>query len=119
MTWRGKHKYNAQRCEYEGINFASKSEKDFYIYLQTLQKMGQIKILELQPKVYLTDAKILYKPDFLIKENNEEIFIDVKGMETPVFKLKKKLWKFYGQGKLRLVKKSGRNFKVIEEVSCS
>lgn len=117
MSW-NRSKYKSVWCEHDGHKFASKAERDFYIVLKNLEAIGQIKLLELQPKVYMTDSRILYKPDFLIEENEERIYIDVKGMETPVFKLKKKLWKHYGQGKLRLVKKSGKRFKVLEEICC-
>lgn len=57
-----------------------------------ISKHGENEIIQ-QPKVYLTSAKILYKPDFALGEHT---FWDVKGMNTPVFMLKKRLWKHYG-----------------------
>lgn len=115
MSW-NKNKYRNTWVECDGIRFHSKAERDFYIVLKNLESIGAVKLLELQPKVYMTDAKILYKPDFLIEEKDQLVYVDVKGMETPVFKIKKKLWKFYGNGKLRLVKKSGNRFKTLEEI---
>jgi hypothetical protein len=43
--------------------------------------------------------------------------VDVKGMETPEFKLKKRLWKHYGPPMpLEIVKKSGSIWKTTEMV---
>ena len=93
-------KYGAKKTVVDGIKFDSKTEAEYFSQNKPLIK-------ELQPKIYLTKARILYKPDFLLKSGE---YVDVKGFETPVFKLKKKLWKFYGAGKLLIIKKKGRSF---------
>ena len=105
-------KYNATKVVINKKKFDSKAEGQYYLFLLDQQKRGLIKIIELQPKVYLTNAKILYKPDFLIQEGHRCIYVDVKGMKTPVFAIKKRLWVYYGGGTLRIVK----NGKIIEEV---
>ena len=110
------HKYSAKRTVFDGLLFDSKMEAEYYKLLLILERAKELKILELQPKVYLTKANILYKPDFLIEQNNEQIWIDVKGFHTPVFKLKKKLWKYYGPGKLQLIDKTRNGFEVSEEI---
>lgn len=112
-----KKKYNSVRTEVDGINFDSKSEAECYSMLKLLERNGQIKILELQPKVYLTKAKILYKPDFKIDEGGKIVFIDVKGKRTNAFQIKKRLWRYYGQGVLRLVQKNGFSFDKLEEIT--
>jgi predicted nuclease of restriction endonuclease-like RecB superfamily len=66
----------------------------------------------LQPKIYLSGAKILYKPDFLIEENGKLIYVDVKGFTTPIFAIKKRLWKFYGPSILRIV--TGKKIENVE-----
>ena len=104
------HKYNAKKAYVDGIKFDSQAEADFYLELKTFESVGAIKLLKLQPKVYLTKARILYKPDFLILENGKEYYIDVKGMETQGFKLKKRLWEHYGPGALRIIKRKGKGF---------
>lgn len=93
-------KYKNVKVEIDGIKFDSKAEGNFYLYL----KGQKIKIIELQPKVYLTEARILYKPDFLIEENGKPIYVDYKGFQTAVFKIKIRLWAKYGPGELRLIK---------------
>lgn len=101
-----RHKYGAKVTWVDGIRFDSMAEAEFYRRVKT-------DIEELQPKVYLTRAKLLYKPDFLMKDGT---YIDIKGMETPVFKLKKRLWKHYGPGRLEIWVKKGSNFIVTETV---
>jgi len=100
-------KYNAKKTKIDGIMFDSKAEAHYFVYLKGLEKRGLISELELQPKVYLTSARILYKPDFKFFDVTLQIpvYVDVKGMTTPVFQIKKRLWRHYGAGILRLVKK--------------
>ena len=111
MVFYKKNKYNNKKTIINGIKFDSLAEADYYLYL----KSSSIEIIEMQPKVYLTEAKILYKPDFLIKENGKLIYIDVKGVVTPVFAIKRRLWHRYGQGLLREIKKVGKNFIISKE----
>ena len=68
-----------------------------------MERGGQVKIIELQPKVNMTKAKILYKPDFLIEVDGHQYYVDVKGHATPTFNLKARLWKQYGPGPLWVV----------------
>jgi len=101
-----RNKYNARKVKIDGHVFDSIAESQYYAELKLRQRAGDLKILELQPKVYLTRAKILMKLDFLIERDGEKVWIDVKGMPTPVFNLKKRLWKHYGPGKLEVVYKN-------------
>jgi len=92
---------------YIGVHkFDSKLEAKIYQELCLREKSGEIKILELQPKVYLTLAKILMKVDFLILDGKERVYIEAKGMATAVFQIKKRLWRYYGDGTLRIVFKN-------------
>ncbi len=111
-----KSKYRAIKTKVDGITFDSRAEACFYNELLFLQKAGEINIIELQPKVYLTEARILIKPDFLIEENGKKVWIDVKGHTTAVFQIKVRLWSKYGPGTLRLVKKNGFRFDKIKEI---
>ena len=84
-------KYNNKKTIVNGIKFDSKLESEFYEYLL---EMGCD--FELQPVFLLQDKfehngkkyrKIEYKADFRIGN----VVIDVKGQETDVFKLKRKM----------------------------
>lgn len=106
------NKYGAKKTVIDGITFDSKAEAEYYALIKQQEKLNMLKIVELQPKIYLTDAKILYKPDFLIHRLGETspVYIDVKGCETPVFKIKARLWASYMDADLELVKKKGKRF---------
>jgi predicted nuclease of restriction endonuclease-like RecB superfamily len=105
-------KYKAKKTTIDNIKFDSKAEANYYLYLKQKENLGIIEILETQPKVYLTDARILYKPDFLylIRGVGKKVYVDVKGFSTPVFQIKKRLWKFYGPENLEIVKIKGKVF---------
>jgi len=100
-----RHKYGASATEVDGIKFPSKAEAELYLYYKLLQHGGKLKILALQPVVHLTRARIKMIPDFFIEENGETYWSEMKGMETPVWKIKLRLWKKYGPGKLKIYKK--------------
>lgn len=112
------NKYRAQKTEIDGIVFDSKAEAQYYRHLKQYETLGLLKIILLQPKVYLTKSKLLYRPDFLIhcNETSREIYIDVKGKETPVFNIKARLWEHYGAGLLQIVKKRGNGFYIEKEI---
>lgn len=100
-------KYHANRTEVDGITFDSCKEADYYARLKLLERAGIIKDLKLQPRFLLQDSfkhkgktirKIEYVADFMFNENGKKVVVDVKGMETQVYKLKRKLFlKKYGE----------------------
>lgn len=117
MKFASYSKYKSCRTKVDGISFASKAEAEYYLELQTYVNDGELKILELQPKVVMTTSLIKYVPDFKIQDKfGRQWYVDVKGMETPVFKIKKRLWKHYGDGELKIVKKIGKKFKLVETI---
>ncbi|MEM5807984.1 MAG: DUF1064 domain-containing protein [Candidatus Aenigmatarchaeota archaeon] len=109
MWSRTPHKYKARRTtSSDGLFFASKAEAVCYEILKQKIQNKEIKEVKLQPKVELTNAKIIYKPDFLVIKNNKEIlYIECKGYETRDWKIKKKLWKYYGPAPLEIWKIKG------------
>ena len=88
------NKYGAVKTTVDGIVFDSKREAVRYMELMVLQKNGQISRLELQPKYdCIIDGKKIctYRADFRYFTKNGNIVEDVKGVKTPVYRLKKKL----------------------------
>ncbi len=72
------------------LTFASKAEAKAYQTLLLLQESGKITKLELQP-VFKFPMGYEYRADFRVTYDDGTVeVIDVKGMETPVFKLKKR-----------------------------
>lgn len=87
-------KYHAKRTEVDGITFASRKEALRYCELKIAEKAGFIRNLELQPKFpLLVNGKKIgtYIADFSYIENGNCITEDVKGIKTPVYRIKKKL----------------------------
>lgn len=85
-----RHKFNAKRCEYDGIKFASKKEQRRYVELRSLESAGEISFFLRQIPMHLTGG-IKYVCDFLIFWSDGTVtFEDVKGYRTDIYKLKKK-----------------------------
>lgn len=97
-------KYGNSKTEYNGVTYDSKREAEYARDLDILQSSGVIKTWERQPvfplqprfiknkKVfrpirYIADFKVTY-PDGRIE------IIDIKGFETPQFKIKEKMFHF-------------------------
>lgn len=118
MWGSNKSKYKAQKTIHKGYSFASKGEANCFDMLTLLEKAGEIKILQLQPQVHLTLARILYKPDFKILDIklNQEVYCEFKGFETSEWKIKKRLWEYYGPALLRVYRSRGNRIVLTEEV---
>lgn len=104
MGFRGFPKYGNKKTKTAGHWFDSKLEGAFYQDLLLQEKAGLISEIKSQVSVYLTDARILYKVDFSYLERGRQIFAEVKGFETAVYRIKRRLWMHYGPGELRVFK---------------
>jgi hypothetical protein len=93
--WMKTTKYRAIRSEADGVFFPSKKERDRYLQLRMLERIGYIGYLVLQPSFTLTVNGIkvaTYRADFQYTTNTGDVIIeDVKGVRTPVYRLKKKM----------------------------
>lgn len=89
-------KYNNKKTNVNGILFDSKKEADRYVLLTRREAIGEVVDIHLQvPFVFALEGKKMftYKADFVYydKTLSKTIIEDVKGMRTPLYKLKKKL----------------------------
>jgi hypothetical protein len=95
-------KYKAVKTTLNGIKFDSKAESQRYAKLTALEKAGKITRLTLQPTYVLAPSvkfagaarakpALRYKADFFYVENGFHVVEDVKGMQTPAFKIKRHL----------------------------
>src|SRR5690554_128886 len=99
-----KSKYNNQKTMVDGIKFDSKKEAEYYCQLKLLKQAGKIKDYGLQPRYELQPAfkkngkkyrAITYIADFVITNNDGTTeVVDIKGVETQVFKIKRKLFEY-------------------------
>ncbi len=104
--FRRRNKLGNIKTEYDGYSFASKLEAAIYQILKIRERAGELKVLQTQDHVYLSDARIGYIPDFKCLDlvTKEEFWVEAKGFENDVWPIKKKLYKFYGPGKLEVWK---------------
>ena len=108
------NKYGANQVEVRGIRFASKLESAVYIQLEQErqfaskaakedQRPTDIVEVQCQDQVQLTDACILYVPDFKVTlRNGDYEWHEAKGIPTQAFNIKKRLWEYYGPGPLNI-----------------
>lgn len=99
-------KYRSIKTVVDNITFASKKEALRYQDLKLLQKAKVINSLVLQPvfTIAINGQKICdYIADFSYVEDGKLIVEDVKGVKTPVYKLKKKLVKALHQVEIQEV----------------
>ncbi|WP_227430432.1 DUF1064 domain-containing protein [Psychrobacter sp. I-STPA6b] len=97
-----KPKYKNIKVEIDGVKFDSKKEAKRYQDLKLLERSGGIKNLELQPEFVIADAVVLdgrkrparkYKADFSYMRDGKLVVEDVKGIKTPMYRLKRHLVK--------------------------
>jgi len=87
-----KSKYRAIPTLLDGIRFASKSEAKRYGQLKLLQLAGEIRWFTCQVPFHL-GAGVRYVSDFLIVYADGRVEVeDVKGVETAMFKVKRRLF---------------------------
>ena len=96
-------KYKAKRVQVDDIWFDSMSEAGYYLYLKQMEKEKKIRPNTLKthprfPIIYNGKKLCDVLGDFRYVDNKDcEVIIDVKGKDTPVSKLKRKLIKaFWG-----------------------
>ena len=96
-------KYGAKKTVIDDIKFDSTIESKYYLHLKERAVRGEIMHLELQPSFILMDGfkrngvkirDIKYIADFKYFDVTKQklIVADVKGLPTPEFKLKAKLF---------------------------
>jgi hypothetical protein len=84
-------KYN---LDVTGTRFDSKMEGEYYQELLRQKQHAEIKDFSCQPKFVLQESpKVTYIADFLVRDlDGTKRVIDIKGVETPTFKVKMKLF---------------------------
>lgn len=95
MPFPPRSKYKAKPCVIDGIRFASQREGKRFVALRQLERMGEIKLLELQKPFVLhapngtTIGK--YLADFVYQDKHGETVVeDAKGFATDLYKWKRK-----------------------------
>lgn len=89
-SWKPRHKYNAIKTELDGIKFDSKKEARYYSELKLRVKAGEI-VFFLRQVPFDLPGNVKYRVDFQEFHTDGTIhFVDVKGVRTTDFIMKKK-----------------------------
>lgn len=91
-----RNKFNAKKCERDGYIFDSLKEGREYDNLKTRLLAGEIRDLKIHPayQIFINDQIVCkVEMDFEYYDNqiNSIRYIDVKGLDTPISKLKRKM----------------------------
>lgn len=107
------NKYNNKKVTIDGIEFDSKIEARYYEHLKELEKQGVVSEFLLQKKYLLFEGfdkngkrirPIHYIADFEVHYADGTIeVVDIKGFETPDFRIKKKLFEYRYPFELKLI----------------
>lgn len=85
-----RHKFHAQLTEHDNIKFSSKKEARYYQQLKLRLAAKEMVFFLRQVPLHLT-AGVKYVVDFMEFHADGTVhFVDVKGMKTPMYALKKK-----------------------------
>lgn len=124
MSWgafrgaNGKNKFRNKKVEKTpGHWFDSKAEAALHSLLSLRERAGEVSALSHHPgTIFLSEARIQYRPDFKFIEFGETCWAEFKGFATRDWAIKKKLWKIYGPGKLYVYGGSVSSIKLIETI---
>jgi hypothetical protein len=111
VPFRGGSKYKAKKYSIDGRTFHSRAEAAYYLFtLKPRLEAGEISHLEFQPVIKcIVNGELIcrYTGDFRFIDPNQRgpmdqagasVLIEVKGYETPEYKLKMKLVKALNPG---------------------
>lgn len=105
-----------KKVRFDGHIFASKLEMELYQVLMLQGLNGALMDLRLQPRVSLSKAKITVIPDFVANVFGRDVYFEAKGFETPVWRIKMKLWKAYADHEIRVYKKKGNRLYLSQRI---
>lgn len=92
------NKFKARSCIVGTTRYASQKEMVHCEGLKLLERAGKIEALMLQPKypVWINGHKCFtYVADATYVENGKQIIVDVKGVHTPLYRVKRKCVEAY------------------------
>lgn len=113
----GKTKFKNVRVSHLGYSFASKLEAAVFDHLKLLEKAQELVFVRTQPQIYLTEAKLGYRPDFEVLIGGKQTYIEAKGFESERWLIIRKLYAYYGPAPLHIYKQSGKNIRLVEIIT--
>lgn len=95
-------KYRNVKVKEDGYTFDSKKEHEFYLNLRMLKRTKVVNSFKVHPRYLLLEGfekdgekfrPVYYEADFEVQyANGMEEIIDTKGVQTEVFRLKRKMF---------------------------
>jgi hypothetical protein len=99
-----RRKYGNHIVRVDGIRFDSKREANYYKYLKHQREKGEIKYFLRQVPIHLPGGTKLVVDFMVMGADGAVEYIDAKGRETPVFRLKhREVRHHYPDIRIRLV----------------
>jgi len=109
-----KHKFNAKRCKFDDIKFPSILEKNCYLVLKQMKKDNEI-LFFLRQVAFDLPGKYKHQVDFCVFTLQNVIFIEAKGRDLPIGKLKRKQVEELFNIEIFVVKSAAEITKVLKE----
>ena len=92
LQQKGNSKYKAKKTSIDGHSFDSLKEANYYEELKIRLRAGEIRGFCIQP-TFILAPNLKYKADFIVFNNDGTTeIIDVKGMKTKEYIVKKKVF---------------------------
>lgn len=113
---KGPSKYGNTKVFLDGYHFDSKLEAAVYGLIKLREKAGTLKLKQHQKHIYLSEARILYIPDFECEDENGLRYVEAKGFEGPRWSTIVKMWKQFGPGPLEIWKGSWERPKLVKTI---
>ena len=99
------NKFKASKRRIDSMLFDSQLEASYYCQLKILKRVGEVRYWLRQVSMHLPGGK-KYVCDFLVfYTDGSHAYIDVKGVETQLFKLKKSIVEEIYPIEIKIVKK--------------
>jgi hypothetical protein len=110
MKFEPRSKYGAKRVSVDGYGFDSKAEAKRYGILKLMLAAGLISDLQVHPRYGIKYGRheiCVVELDFVYTKRDEDVptYEDVKGMDNPLSKLKRKLVEAFYSIHVEVVKK--------------
>ena len=110
--WKGKHKFHAKPTEVDNIKFGSKLEANVYLKLKALKEDKRI-LFFLRQIPFDLPGNHRHKIDYCIFTIDEVLFVECKGFDSPIGKLKRKQVEDLYQIPIHILKKPMEIYEMV------
>lgn len=103
-------------CNY-GFSHRSKLERALCDQIWLREKAGELVCEKHEDRVYLSDARVAYIPDFrCTMSDGRRVYFEAKGYPSQRWPTVKKLWKHYGPGELQIFGGTHSRLLLLEKI---